>query len=128
MVLNYGHTFAHGIENTLGYGRLLHGEAVILGIDAALELGRKLGMNSAGLETYRELVEKLMRCVPVRKMDAGHILSAMALDKKRSATDQRYVMLKQAGSPIICENVDRKMVRSALTAMLKRYQTGRGHR
>jgi len=128
MVLNYGHTFAHGIEKTLGFGRLMHGEAVILGIDTALELGRELGMRSAGLEAYQDLVQQLMQCVPKRKMDAGQILSAMALDKKRSATDQRYVMLKRVGNPIISENVDRRLVRSALTVMLKRYQTGRGNR
>ena len=122
MVLNFGHTFAHGIEKTLGFGRLLHGEAVILGIDAALELGRELGMQSAGLETYQDMVQRLMSCVPKRKMEDRQILSAMVLDKKRSATDQRYVMLKRIGNPIIRENVDRRLVQSALTAMLKRYQ------
>lgn len=128
MVLNYGHTFAHGIEKTLGYGRLLHGEAVILGIDAALELGQRLGLHTAGIDIYRGVVQQLMRCVPQRKMAASQVLSAMALDKKRSATDQRYVILKKLGNPIIREGVDRNMVRSALEATLKRYQTGRGNR
>lgn len=128
MILNYGHTFAHGIEKTLGYGRLLHGEAVILGIDAALELGQRLDLHNVGLDAYQGVVQRLMRCVPQRKMAASQVLSAMALDKKRSTTDQRYVILKKPGSPIIREGIDRHLVRSAVEAMLKRYQTGRGSR
>ena len=34
-ILNYGHTFGHGIENCLGYGEWLHGEAVAAGMIAA---------------------------------------------------------------------------------------------
>ncbi len=128
MILNYGHTFAHGIEKTLGYGRLLHGEAVILGIDAALELGQRLGLHTAGIDVYQGVVQQLMRCLPQRKMAASQVLSAMALDKKRSATDQRYVILKKLGSPIIRGGIDRNMVRSALETTLKHYQNVRGHR
>ena len=41
-VLNYGHTFAHGYEATLGYSKKLnHGEAVILGMLSALKFSYK---------------------------------------------------------------------------------------
>jgi len=122
MVLNFGHTFAHGIERALGYGRLLHGEAVILGIDAALKLGERLDMRSAGLQAYRHLVGQLMRRIPRRKLVLQPILDAMALDKKRSATDQRYVMLNRLGQPVIRDQVDRRLVRSSLADTLERYR------
>jgi 3-dehydroquinate synthase len=120
-VLNFGHTFAHGIEKSLGYGRLRHGEAVLLGLDAALALGEKLGYLSVGLTGYRKLVRKMIGLVPRRGIDASAALEAMALDKKRSDADQKYVILKGLGKPAVCGNVDRRLVRASLNEALKTY-------
>ena len=42
-VLNYGHTFAHAFEALTGYGELLHGEAVSMGMACAARSGRAAG-------------------------------------------------------------------------------------
>ncbi len=42
-ILNYGHTFAHAFESVTGYGTLLHGEAVAIGMHMAAHLGLQLG-------------------------------------------------------------------------------------
>ncbi len=121
MLLNYGHTFGHGIETALGHGRLLHGEAVILGIHAALELGRLHGHESAALTGYQELVERFIDELPNRKIDAVAVREAMALDKKRSAKGLRFVLLEKPGKPIICDNVDHRSMTVALKQTLAVY-------
>ena len=47
-VLNYGHTFAHAFETLAGYGKLLHGEAVAIGMDCAARLAEQLGRVDGG--------------------------------------------------------------------------------
>ena len=122
MILNLGHTFAHGIEKSLGYGRLRHGEAVLLGLDAALALGERLGYLSAGLTDYRNLVQRMIGLVPRRAIDTSAALNAMTLDKKRSDADQKYVILKGLGKPVVCGNVSRRLVRASLNETLKAYR------
>ncbi len=121
MLLNYGHTFGHGIETSLGYGRLLHGEAVILGIHAVLELGKRIGYESVSLTRYQELVERFIGELPKRKIDAVAVLKAMALDKKRSSTGLRFVLLEKPGKPIICDCVDQRSIEAALNRTLTVY-------
>jgi len=123
MLLNFGHTFAHAIERTLGYGRLLHGETVILGILAALELGdlRRAG-TVRGLAGYRKIVERSVAFVPRRRINVTSVLDAIAQDKKRRGTDQKYVLLARPGKPFIAGSIDRRLVRKALERMLIFYK------
>lgn len=123
LVLNFGHTFAHGIEQALGYGRLLHGEAVIVGIDAALSLGEKLGYRSSGLLNYRSVITQLMCHLPKRKMSVEKIIEAMQFDKKRSLSSLRFVLLERVGRPVIRERVDRATIRASLEVAIERYQS-----
>jgi 3-dehydroquinate synthase len=123
MVLNYGHTVGHAIEKSLGYGRLLHGEAVIVGLAAALELGRRQGMNHRSLDAYSSLVENSLRLVPRRKLGIEDLLDAMTVDKKRSSADQRYVLLEKVGQPVVCDHIDRRTVRLALETTVKLYES-----
>ena len=128
LVLNYGHTFAHAIEQATGYGRLLHGEAVVLGVDAALALGERVGYRSRSLGHYRVLVGRLLPYLPRRTVAAEAVLDAMALDKKRSGADQRYVILARIGQPVVHDRISRQQVRAALTETLGRYQSLGGKR
>ena len=121
--LNFGHTFSHGIERALGYGRLLHGEAVIVGIDAALALGEKLGYRSAGLLNYRSLVATLMCRLPRRRINTQEVIEAMQCDKKRSLSSLRFVLLERVGRPVIRERVDRALIRASLEDAIEHYQS-----
>ena len=126
IVLNLGHTFAHGIETTVGYGRILHGEAVIIGLDAALVLGERLGYRTKNLEEYRALVFALMQRLPRRRINAAEVWKAMALDKKRSAGNHRFVVLKRLGQPVVRHGVAPTLARSALAEALERYHDRKG--
>jgi 3-dehydroquinate synthase len=123
MRLNLGHTFAHGIENALGYGRLLHGEAVTLGLLAAVELSEITGVSSTvTLDKYRKLLQRLAKQVPLRTLDAAGIRIAMALDKKRASHSSRYVVLRAVGKPIIADKISSKQAAHALGKMIAFYR------
>src|SRR5205807_5091248 len=83
-LLNYGHTVAHALENVAGYGELLHGEAVSLGMVVAATLAQQAGMLSKAAVTRQNKLLKALG-LPVAytgSVQAQDILAAMQLDKK----------------------------------------------
>ena len=126
MWLNLGHTFGHGIEKSLGYGKLLHGEAVLLGLLAMTELSGRVSQSAKrALHDYSELVSAFVRYVPHYRIDAKAVLSAMTLDKKRVGQKQRFVLLRRPGQPFISDAIKSADVKAALSMALKVYnQTG----
>jgi shikimate kinase/3-dehydroquinate synthase len=94
-VLNLGHTVGHAIETATGYHRYSHGEAVGLGLLAALRL--------SGAEALREQVREMLmaRDLPVSVEGAGidQIVAATARDKKRVGQKLPFVLLSEPGDP-----------------------------
>jgi shikimate kinase / 3-dehydroquinate synthase len=93
-VLNLGHTIGHAIETVSGYARYRHGEAVGLGLLAALTL--------SGQGALREHVRALMleRELPVSLDDdvsVEGVLGAIALDKKRVGAHVPFVLVRAPG-------------------------------
>lgn len=122
MWLNLGHTFAHGIEKSLGYGRLLHGEAVLIGLLAACELSVRIAPSRARkLTAYRSIIEHFLRSIPYRRIDPVSVWEAMRQDKKRAGRKMRFVLLSRPGSPLIHDSVDPRDARHALKAALHCY-------
>ena len=122
MVLNLGHTFGHAIEKVSGYGRLRHGEAVMLGLLAATELSMlENPRRTRALIEYRELVKRGVDLVPKQKLSADAIIKAMLLDKKRIGHKSHFILLDRPGKPIIVETPATAHVRKSITAMLDYY-------
>ncbi|HEY1833031.1 MAG TPA: 3-dehydroquinate synthase family protein, partial [Solirubrobacteraceae bacterium] len=93
-VLNLGHTVGHGIEAATSYSRYRHGEAVGLGLLAALRL--------SGQPELRELVEQLLaeRSLPVRmasEVDVDDVMQAIGSDKKRLGGAVPFVLVRAPG-------------------------------
>jgi len=92
-VLNLGHTVGHAIETATGYGRLRHGEAVGLGLLAALRL--------SGQPTLRELIQDLLQArglpVSLPGVEPEAIMAAMAHDKKRVGERVPLVLVHAPG-------------------------------
>jgi 3-dehydroquinate synthetase/shikimate kinase len=109
--LNLGHTVGHAIEAASGYERYRHGEAIGLGLLAALQL-------SAAPELRSEVEEILGRHgLPTGldpKIDIDAILESLQRDKKRTAAGVGFVLLSQPGRPRTGQLVDPAKVEAAV--------------
>jgi shikimate kinase / 3-dehydroquinate synthase len=112
--LNLGHTVGHAIEAATGYARYRHGEAVGLGLLAALRL--------SGLEDLRCRVRELLlsRGLPVSLDDVSidAIVEATARDKKRLGSRVPFVLLDAPGDVRIGCEVPADEVRAAVEELL----------
>ena len=97
-VLNLGHTLGHALETSLAYTGLSHGEAVSLGLLAALRVAAAHGKASAQYcENTRELLNWCGLPVETPKVDEDAVRSALVLDKKHSRGELRFVMPLEPG-------------------------------
>ncbi len=117
MLLNFGHTFGHAVETEQGYGGLLHGEAVAVGMVLAARLSTDLGLAPA-TDTIR-LEALLTACgLPVR-IPAGlapeALLARMRLDKKNLAGRLRLVLWRGLGQAEVVPDVDESRVLAVLS-------------
>ncbi len=101
-VLNFGHTFGHAIENGLGYGKWLHGEAVGCGMVMAADLSQRLGQIDA-VQCARVKALVAAAGLPVAAPDLGTARwrELMEVDKKNEGGAIRFILLKPLGSPSI---------------------------
>jgi shikimate kinase/3-dehydroquinate synthase len=92
--LNLGHTIGHALEATGGFGRLTHGEAVSLGLVAALRLGRHLGLTPASLvQRVTRLLSELGLPTDLSREPLAEALGLVGMDKKRRGSRVRFVGL-----------------------------------
>ncbi|HEX2898018.1 MAG TPA: 3-dehydroquinate synthase family protein, partial [candidate division Zixibacteria bacterium] len=122
MLLNFGHTFGHAIEKTLGYGKLLHGEAVIIGLLAAVRLSKHKNPQAAGLTEYEILVKQLLAFVRYYPLKEQSILNNMKLDKKRFSGVQKFVLLRRPGKPFISAELKEQLIRKSISECLSIYR------
>jgi shikimate kinase/3-dehydroquinate synthase len=114
-VLNLGHTVGHAIETATGYRRYRHGEAVGLGLLAALRL--------SGADDLRAQVRELLqaRDLPVTldgaSVNVEEIVAAIARDKKRVAANVPFVLVEVPGEVNYGREVDAADVRAAITEL-----------
>ena len=111
-ILNFGHTFAHAYEATLGYTKKLnHGEAVILGIISALKFS--LFIKLIKMKEYNEIIKyidkmKLLKNIKFyfspKKINS--IINFMVKDKKNISKKVNLILLKKVGSTIINNEYD----------------------
>ena len=115
-ILNFGHTFAHAYEATLGYSkRLNHGEAVLLGIKTAAKFS--LINNILNIKEFNLIENHLHKLNLPRNINRffslknlNKILSFMKKDKKNNMNKVNLVLLKKIGSPIYKKQFDEKKI------------------
>jgi 3-dehydroquinate synthase len=115
-LLNFGHTIGHGIEAALPYGEILHGEAISLGMRAALFLSeRRAGLAPEVSARILALLEKFrLPLVLPEAIGTETVMDRLARDKKFSAGAIRFVVLDAAGSARVTDEVSADDLRDAI--------------
>ncbi|HEX5790518.1 MAG TPA: 3-dehydroquinate synthase [Luteolibacter sp.] len=118
-LLNFGHTIGHGIEAAVPYGELLHGEAIALGMRAALWLSeRHAGLHPAASAKVQAALESF--ALPQRlpeSIGTEVILAKLASDKKFAQGAIRFVLLRSLGDAFVSDQVGASDLRDAIEAL-----------
>lgn len=118
-LLNFGHTIGHGIEASAGYGQLLHGEAISLGLVAALRLSEHVaGLDASSTEKIVELLRlyDLPQRLPATIATAD-VLEKLSRDKKFKGGAIRFVLLRALGDAFVSKDVTPDQIEAATEAL-----------
>jgi shikimate kinase/3-dehydroquinate synthase len=109
-VLNLGHTVGHAIESATGYARYRHGEAVAIGLLAALRLSGKDGLR-------REVADLLSaRGLPLsfEGPSTDQVIELIARDKKRRGGQVPFVLVEAPGEVTPGHHIGEEALRAAI--------------
>jgi len=104
-ILNLGHTFGHAIENCLGYGEWLHGEAVGCGMVLAAKMSFTQGWLSEGeFNQVKNLISRANLPIDKPNIPYQEFINAMKLDKKNKNKEIYLVLQKGIGKAVVTNN------------------------
>jgi 3-dehydroquinate synthase len=115
-LLNLGHTFGHTIEAGMGYGVVLHGEAVAIGMVLAANMSQRLGwMNAASVARIEAILQAMN--LPTRipqDVTAERMLELMKVDKKVQAGKVRLILMKGIGQALVVDDYPADILQQTL--------------
>jgi 3-dehydroquinate synthase len=118
-ILNFGHTIGHAIENSAGYGKYLHGEAISIGQVAAA----KLSCDVLGFcrECAGRIVDLFRRAglpteIRLNLAQRAKLIAAMKLDKKVSGGEVKFVLAEEIGKVVWGQSVAEELMERVLVA------------
>ena len=119
-ILNFGHTFGHGIELIGKYKEYNHGEAVALGILSAAKLSQMTeGLSSECVERIYSVFSKAgIRTTTLTEIDAEDLYSAMQSDKKKQGKDLNFIVLEKIGKAKKVSGLSKEKVLKAIKTSL----------
>ncbi|HCM42336.1 MAG TPA: 3-dehydroquinate synthase [Candidatus Omnitrophica bacterium] len=120
MILNYGHTFGHGVEGALKYQKLVHGEAVALGMLMAAEMGVRLGLCSGNFQRRQlQLIRSFDLPVSLDRLGitTKSIFRVMAHDKKKKSGKLRFVLPERNGLVSIVTGIEDAAILSVIDSL-----------
>lgn len=111
MLLNYGHTFAHIIENQTAYKGFLHGEAVAIGMNMANRLALNLGLlKEDEVKKAQRLLSKFKLPTNYKIDDVNEFYEAFFLDKKTHNEKTNFILLSKLGEAFIKNDVPKDVL------------------
>lgn len=115
-LLNLGHTFGHAIENAMGYGVWLHGEAVAAGTMMAADLSKRLGwLSQDEVDRTHALLSAANLPLTPPSLGVERYLELMGLDKKVEDGKIRLILLKGIGKSLITSDYDAALLKETLS-------------
>jgi len=107
-LLNLGHTFGHAIETGMGYGHVLHGEGVAIGMVMAADLSQRMGwITPRDVTRIKDLIGAAgLPINALKEMDTTQFMSLMSVDKKVKNGCIRLILLKGIGQAIMSDDYD----------------------
>ena len=117
--LNYGHTIGHAIETAAGYGQLLHGEAISLGLLAANSLScTKAGLPADQAERVRIALQKFGLPTSLgTQLNTDELLKLIKSDKKFNNGRIRFVVVPELGRAELRNDITESDITSAIHSL-----------
>jgi 3-dehydroquinate synthase len=126
-LLNFGHTIGHALEAATSYRRYLHGEAVGLGMLAAVNIGTAIGITPISVaQKMFSTVNSYGPLPPVNVPDET-VLSLLGSDKKTVNGSTHFVLLKDIGRPVITSDVPAAAVKYGMEVLRSAFRQSRSH-
>lgn len=120
-LLNLGHTFGHAIENAMGYGVWLHGEAVAAGTMMAAKLSQRMGwLNAVEITRIQKCFEAANLPIMPPKLGVEKYLDLMGLDKKVENGKIRLILQQGIGKSVITSDYDADKLKETLALEWKK--------
>ena len=116
-ILNFGHTIGHAIENSFGYGKFLHGEAISIGQVAEAKLSEKiLRLPEGDARRIEDLFQRtgLPTQIKLNGTQRRKFFDAMRLDKKAKDGEVRFVLARKIGKVEFGQRVPAEMIEPVL--------------
>jgi len=117
-ILNFGHTIGHALEAATAYTQLLHGEAVALGMIAATEIAKDIGICPESAAREIESAVRSYGPLPVVRANTSDIVSRLMSDKKTVAGKIHFVLPVKIGKVKIVTGVENAVVEKAVSSIL----------
>ena len=117
MILNFGHTVGHAIEAYFDYKKLLHGEAIVYGMQCALYLSNK--MDNLNESDYTKAVDALsLFALPALAIeDESRLIDFVKRDKKFKESQIRFVLISQIGNATISKEITLDNIKESLSVL-----------
>jgi 3-dehydroquinate synthase len=117
-ILNYGHTLGHVVETLCGYGTVLHGEAVALGMLAAGEISCDMSLwGPQEQQRQKALIAAAGLPLKMPKLESSAVLACLQGDKKVKAGKLRFVLPTGISQVVIRDDVPAELILAAMAKL-----------
>jgi 3-dehydroquinate synthase len=123
MLLNFGHTIGHAIEQALGYGVCRHGEAVLLGMFSALRISMlTFGLPEDTFAAHMDTMKKIPLKCGLSDLDNEKTVQAVYRDKKIRNGQLQMVLLRNIADPVIRDDVSHEHIAQTIEWLKKQFK------
>ena len=106
MLLNFGHTIGHAIEQFFNFKKYSHGEAVAMGMYAITKLGEELGITKIGTSSIiKDILIKYNLPWTLPEIKTEDIIETISHDKKNIGDYMNFILIESIGNSFI-EKID----------------------